>query len=128
MQDAQKAGGLCVSLKGTPVSPADEESNRQQHENTAKKDRRVRYLVADDTDLPKTGKAMEFIGKIHSHVSHKNILGFKCLTLMFTDGKSQTFLDASLHGEEGNVPGKKQGLTAKEQARNLRTRCPKSHN
>jgi hypothetical protein len=51
---------------------ADEESNRQQHENPAKKDRRVRCLVADDTDLPKTGKAMEFIGKIHSHVSHKN--------------------------------------------------------
>ena len=96
---------------------AAEESNRQQHENPAKKDRCVRCLIADDTDLPKTGKAMELIGKIHSHVSHKNILGFKCLTLIFTDGKSQTFLDASLHGEEGNAPGKKQGLTAKEQAR-----------
>jgi hypothetical protein len=35
---------------------------------------------------------------------------------MLTDGKSQTFLDVSFHGEEGKVPGKKQGLTAKEQS------------
>jgi len=96
---------------------AGEEARRQGRENPAKKDRRVRCLVADDTDLPKTGKVMELIGKVHSHVAHKSILGFKCLTLMLTDGKSQTFLDASLHGEQGNTAGRKQGLTAKEQAR-----------
>lgn len=85
----------------------------------AAKDRSVRCLVVDDTDLPKTGKTMELIGKIYSHVQHKSILGFKCLTLMLTDGKSQTFIDASLHGEDGKSSGKKQGLTAKEQARRL---------
>lgn len=96
---------------------ANEEANRRQYENPAKKDRRFRCLVVDDTDFPKTGKAMELIGKVYSHVAHKCILGFKCLTLMLTDGKSQTFLDASLHGEEGSTPDKKQGLTAKERAR-----------
>lgn len=96
---------------------ASEESKRQEREKPAKKDRRVHCLVVDDTDLPKTGKTIELIGKVHSHVAHKSILGFKCLTLMLTDGKSQTFLDASLHGEEGNTPGKRQGLTSKEQAR-----------
>lgn len=38
---------------------------------------------------------------------------------MLTDGKSQTFIDASLHGEDGKSSGEKQGLTAKEQARRL---------
>lgn len=99
---------------------AREEAGRSQVEHPSrKKEHRVRCLVVDDTDLPKTGKRMELIGKIYSHVLHKSILGFKCLTLMLTDGKSQTFIDASLHGEEGKTPGKKQGLTAKEQAKRL---------
>ena len=73
-------------------------------------------LVADDTDEPKTGWKMEMIGKIWSHVDHKRKLGFKCLTLLLTDGKTQTFLDFSLHGEKGKDEGKSQGLTAKQRA------------
>lgn len=71
-------------------------------------------LVADDTDLPKTGERMELIGRIHSHVKNISILGFKGLFLARTDGKTQTVLDFSLHGEEGKNPDKPQGMT-KEQ-------------
>ena len=73
-------------------------------------------LIADDSDLPKTGMRMEKIGKIFSHVHQKCILGYKTLVLCWSDGKSQHVLDASLHGEKGKVEGKEQGLTAKQRA------------
>ena len=71
-------------------------------------------LVADDTDLPKTGERIELIGRIHSHVRNTSILGFKGLFLARTDGKTQTVLDFSLHGEDGKNPDRPQGMT-KEQ-------------
>lgn len=74
----------------------------------------IQCLIIDDTDLPKTGFKMEMIGRIYSHVFHKSILGFKGLFLCHTDGKTQTLLDFSLHGEEGKNPEKKQGLTDRQ--------------
>lgn len=74
----------------------------------------LQCLIVDDTDLPKTGFKMEMIERIYSHVLHKSILGFKGLILCHTDGKTQTMLDFSLHGEEGKNPEKKQGLTEKQ--------------
>ena len=68
-------------------------------------------LIIDDTDAPKSGRKSELIGKVFSHIQHKSILGYKCLTLLLSDGMSQLFLDFSLHGEEGRKPDKKQGLT-----------------
>ncbi len=38
-------------------------------------------LIADDSDLPKTGMRMGMIGKIFSHVHQKCILGYKALML-----------------------------------------------
>lgn len=73
-------------------------------------------LIIDDTDAPKSGRKSEFIGKIFSHVEHKSILGYKCLTLLLSDGMSQLFLDFSLHGEEGRKPDRKQGLTDKQRS------------
>ena len=61
-------------------------------------------LIIDDTDAPKSGRKSEFIGKVFSHLEHKTILGYKCLTLLLSDGMSQLFLDFSLHGEEGSNP------------------------
>lgn len=58
-------------------------------------------LIADDSDLPKTGRRMELIGKVFSHVSHSMILGFKMLTLAYSDGKTLLPVDFSLHGEKG---------------------------
>ncbi len=60
-------------------------------------------LIIDDTDAPKSGRKCELIGKVFSHIEHKTILGYKCLTLLYTDGLSQLMLDFSLHGEEGLV-------------------------
>ena len=74
-------------------------------------------LVADDTDLPKAGNRIELIGRIHSHVKNASILGFKGLFLARTDGKTQTILDFSLHGEEGQNPEKPQGMTKEQIAK-----------
>ena len=71
-------------------------------------------LIIDDTDAPKSGRKSELIGKVFSHIQHKSILGYKCLTLLLSDGMSQLFLDFSLHGEEGSKPDKKQGLTDRQ--------------
>lgn len=71
----------------------------------------LQCLIVDDTDLPKTGFKTELIGRIYSHVLHKSILGFKGLFLCHTDGKTQTLLDFSLHGEAGKNPDRKQGLS-----------------
>ena len=85
-------------------------------------------LIADDTDLPKTGMHMEKIGRIFSHVHQKCILGYKALVLCWSDGTSQYVLDASLHGEKGKVEGKEQGLTAKQREdRYSRERDKDSH-
>jgi hypothetical protein len=79
----------------------------------AKHDKPV-CLIIDDTDAPKSGRKSELIGKVFSHLEHKTILGYKCLTLLLSDGMSQLFLDFSLHGEEGRKPDKKQGLTDRQ--------------
>ena len=63
-------------------------------------------LIIDDSDLPKTGTKIEKMGRIYSHVTHSTRIGFKGLFLCRTDGKTQTVLDFSLHGEEGSRPEK----------------------
>lgn len=73
-----------------------------------------RCLIVDDTDLPKTGRRIELIGKVFSHVTKQSILAFKGLFLGYHDGKSFFALDFSLHGEEGRNKKKPYGLTAKQ--------------
>ena len=58
-------------------------------------------LMVDDTDFPKTGRRMENIGRVHSHLEHRSILGFKALFLGITDGISQMLLDFAVLGEKG---------------------------
>lgn len=58
-------------------------------------------LIVDDTDYPKTGRCIENIGRVHSHVQNRCILGFKALFLAITDGTSQMILDFALLGEKG---------------------------
>jgi hypothetical protein len=74
----------------------------------------LKCLIADDTDLPKTGRCIELIGRIWSHVSNGSILGFKGLFLGYHDGKSFFGLDFSLHGEKGKNEKKPYGLTPKQ--------------
>lgn len=61
-------------------------------------------LIVDDTLLAKSGKKMEFIGKVFDHCTGGYKLGMKVLTLGFWDGKSFIPLDFTVHNE----PGKKQ--------------------
>jgi hypothetical protein len=70
-----------------------------------------RCLIFDDTDLPKTGRCLELIGRIYSHVTHTSTLGFKGLFMGYHDGKSFFSLDFSLHGEKGKNQNKPYGLT-----------------
>ena len=69
-------------------------------------------LIVDDTDFAKTGRRIENIGKVYSHVDHKLILGFKALFLAITDGTSQMILDFALLGEKGKKENF--GMTVKD--------------
>ena len=77
-------------------------------------DTQPRCLIVDDSDLPKTGRRIELIGKVFSHVTSRGILGFKGLFLGYHDGKSFFALDFSLHGEQGKNQKKPYGLTPKQ--------------
>ena len=61
----------------------------------------ARCFIIDDSDLEKTGRTLEFIGKVFNHVTKKYILGFKLLALAYWDGKSLVPADFSLHREKG---------------------------
>ena len=72
-------------------------------------------MIADDTDLPKTGRKGEMLGRVYSHVDGRgSILGHKGLFLCRTDGRTQTLVDFTLQGEEGRVASKPQGLSKKD--------------
>ncbi|MFA9389632.1 MAG: transposase [Prolixibacteraceae bacterium] len=73
-----------------------------------------RCLIIDDTDLPKTGRQIELIGKVFSHVTRQSILAFKGLFMGYHDGKSFFALDFSLHGEKGKNKKKQYGFTSKQ--------------
>lgn len=60
-------------------------------------------FVLDDTQLDKSGKNIEFIGKVFNHCSGTYTLGMKLLTLGFWDGKSFLPVDFSLHNEPGKT-------------------------
>jgi len=72
----------------------------------------VTCFVIDDTDLQKTGKTIELIGRIFNHVTKIYPLGFKMLLLAFWDGKSLVSVDSSFHREKGKNGN--YGLTPKE--------------
>jgi hypothetical protein len=58
---------------------------------------------------------MEGIGRVHSHLLHKAILGYKALLLGITDGVSQMMLDFAILGEKGSRGDF--GMSAKDLAR-----------
>jgi len=72
---------------------------------------RITCIIVDDSDYSKTGRKIEFIGKVYDHVSHRWILGYKLLTLGFWDGISFNPLDFSFHSEKGKNKKRPYGLT-----------------
>jgi len=94
---------LSIQLTGKTSARSEESSNTMPS-----------CLIVDDTDFPKTGRHIELIGKVFSHVTRQSILAFKGLFLGYQDGKSFFSLDFSLHGEEGKNKKKPYGLTTKQ--------------
>jgi hypothetical protein len=72
-----------------------------------------RCLIVDDTDLRKTGKGIENVSRIWSHVAHTSVLGFKGLFLGYWDSKTFLGLDFSLHKEKGKNQKYPNGLSKK---------------
>ncbi len=72
-------------------------------------------MIVDDTDMPKTGRKGEMLGRVFSHVDNRgSILGHKGLFLCRTDGRTQLLVDFTLQGEEGRVAARPQGLSKKD--------------
>lgn len=72
-------------------------------------------MIVDDTDMPKTGRCGEMLGRVYSHVGKRgSILGHKGLFLSRTDGRTQMLIDFTLQGEEGRVESRPQGLSKKD--------------
>lgn len=76
-------------------------------------------LILDDTDHEKTRRTIEKIGRVHSHLVHKAVLGFKCLCMAVTDGVSQILLDFDIIGERGKKGD--YGMSAKKLVRRHKT-------
>jgi hypothetical protein len=73
----------------------------------------ITCLVMDDSDTLKTGKSIEFISKIFSHVTGRCVLGQKTLTLAYWNKNSLIPLEFSKHGET-NKNGDPLGMTVKQ--------------
>ena len=63
--------------------------------------KKAHYLIFDDTTVEKSGKKMEYLGRVWDHVQQRSVLGFKILVMLYWDGKSSIPLDFSIHREKG---------------------------
>lgn len=79
-------------------------------------------FILDDTDIAKTGRKIELVGKIFSHKDFKFHLGFKCLNLAFWSGKHLLHLDFSKHIEAGK--NGTQGMRKKDLERRYSKESP----
>ena len=59
----------------------------------ATSERREEFFVIDDTPFQKSGKKTEMVSKFFNHVSMKYELGYRILTLLWTDGCSNIPVD-----------------------------------
>jgi hypothetical protein len=75
-------------------------------------------FIVDDTDLPKSGKTIEFVSRIFNHVNNTYHLGYKMLLLGWFDGKSIVPADFSLHREAGRHGN--YGLTGKDRKKQFK--------
>ena len=83
-------------------------------------DSTTRCLIFDDTDLPKSGKTIEGISKIHNHVTKTYYFGFKLLVAGYWNGSVFIPVDFSLH-RESKSSKLKYGLTAKQRKNQKKT-------
>ena len=74
----------------------------------------ITCFIADDTAFEKRGKKLEGISRVHNHVFHRSMLGFKGLFLAYWDSMNFIPIDFSLHNEIGKNPQKPFGLKPEE--------------
>ena len=74
------------------------------------------YLIFDDTTIEKSGKKMEYLGRVWDHVKQRSLLGFKILVMLYWDGKSSIPLDFSIHREKGKRYSHPYGMSKKRLA------------
>jgi hypothetical protein len=82
--------------------------------HTKEQNKNIKCLIVDDSLLEKTGKKIEFIGRVFDHITKRNKLGFRMLTLGFWDSKSFNPLDFSFHREKGRNEKRPYGLKKSE--------------
>jgi len=87
----------------------------------------TRCLIFDDTDIKKTGKAIEGVSKIHSHVSQKFIFGYKLLVAGYWNGSVFIPVDFSFHRENKKNKINKYGLSKKEYKEQKKTKREKGN-
>lgn len=75
---------------------------------------KVRCLIFDDTTIEKSGRKMEFLGRVWDHVKQRSILGYKMLIMMYWDGVSAIPLNFSIHREKGKRESHPYGMNKKE--------------
>jgi hypothetical protein len=82
--------------------------------NNTTDDKKPHYLIFDDTTIEKSGKRMEFLGRVWDHVKQRSVLGFKILVMLYWDGKSSIPLDFSIHREKGKRESRPYGVNKKD--------------
>lgn len=84
-------------------------------------------LIFDDTEIAKTGKTIEGVSKIHSHVTHQFIFGYKLLVAGYWNGSVFIPVDFSFHRENKKNKTKKYGLSKKEAKNQKKTKRDTKH-
>jgi len=82
--------------------------------NNTTDEKKSHYLIFDDTTVEKSGKKIEFLGRVWDHVKQRSVLGFKILVMLYWDGKSSIPLDFSLHREKGKRESHPYGMNKKD--------------
>ncbi len=82
-------------------------------------------LIFDDTEISKTGKLIEGVSKIHSHVTQSFGFGYKLLVAGYWNGSVFIPVDFSFHRENKNNKKKKYGLSVKEYKAQKKTKRTK---
>ena len=85
----------------------------------------TKCLIFDDTEIVKTGKTIEGVSKIHSHVTQKFIFGLKLLVAGYWNGSVFIPVDFSFHRENKDNAKKKYGLSKKEYNKQKKTKRAK---
>ena len=87
----------------------------------------TKYLIIDDTEIAKTGKTIEGVSKIHSHVTHQFIFGYKLLVTGYWNGSVFIPVDFSFHRENKKNKTNKYGLSKKEAKNQKKTTRDAKH-